>query len=84
MSEIYPCLSCAGEVRPRQEGVQCDVCNRWQHRTCGTGVSRLEYLEACALGNLEYTCYWCQDPTQNVLGKLKGIFFNEYLQYMKI
>ena len=31
------CLRCNSTVRPRQEAMQCDNCQRWQHRVCGTG-----------------------------------------------
>ena len=28
---------CNSIVRPRQEALQCDGCQRWQHRICNTG-----------------------------------------------
>ena len=31
------CIACTLEVRPRQEALQCDRCDAWQHRTCDTG-----------------------------------------------
>ena len=31
------CITCHEPVRPRQEGIQCDGCGYWNHRTCGTG-----------------------------------------------
>ena len=34
----YPCIRCRKDVRPRQEALQCDGCDNWQHRTCGTGI----------------------------------------------
>ncbi|XP_063416572.1 uncharacterized protein LOC134698568 [Mytilus trossulus] len=34
--EVYMCISCDREVRPIQHAVSCDVCERWQHRLCGT------------------------------------------------
>ena len=34
MSDI--CISCNTVVTPRQHAVSCDVCDRWQHRICGT------------------------------------------------
>ena len=39
----YPCLSCSSNVRARQEALCCDGCDRWQHRACGTGISRQDY-----------------------------------------
>ena len=44
------CTSCSNPVRPRQEGLQCDGCNRWQHRTCHTGISRETYRAAVQSG----------------------------------
>ena len=35
------CITCQQLVRPRQEGVQCDGCKRWNHRTCNTGMYQL-------------------------------------------
>lgn len=32
------CIECSTIVRRRQEAVTCDVCERWQHRTCNTGT----------------------------------------------
>ena len=40
------CISCQQQVRPRQEGLQCDDCLRWQHRTCSTGVLQSEFERA--------------------------------------
>ena len=37
----YPCIECNSEVRGRQEALQCEVCDRWQHRTCNTGMYML-------------------------------------------
>ena len=34
------CVSCDLVVRPRQEALQCDSYHGWQHRTCGTTISR--------------------------------------------
>jgi hypothetical protein len=30
------CIQCINQVRPRQEALQCEQCQRWQHRTCKT------------------------------------------------
>jgi hypothetical protein len=39
----FPCVLCYNDVRPRQHALECDSCLRWQHRTCGSGVTVLEY-----------------------------------------
>lgn len=72
MDDVPLCLACGNDVRPRQEAIQCDACERWQHRTCGTGITRRDYLAACKEGIIAYTCVWCADPTQDVLTKLTG------------
>ena len=38
-SAQYPCISCNREVRPRQQALLCDGCNKWQHRKCSSGSS---------------------------------------------
>ncbi|CAG2188854.1 unnamed protein product [Mytilus edulis] len=30
------CIQCQNVVRPRQEALQCDGCQKWQHRTCNS------------------------------------------------
>ncbi|KAK3576025.1 hypothetical protein CHS0354_014867 [Potamilus streckersoni] len=49
----YPCIRCTKEVTTRQQAVECDCCHRWQHRTCGTGISLKVYKEALKLGRLQ-------------------------------
>ena len=31
------CIACHKEVDGRRHSISCDVCERWQHRLCGTG-----------------------------------------------
>ena len=35
------CILCKEAVRERQQGVQCDGCLKWNHRTCDTGKFRI-------------------------------------------
>ena len=35
-------------VRPRQQALQCDDCDRWQHRVCKTGLSQRRYRQLVA------------------------------------
>lgn len=54
------CIAFATSVRPRQEAVQCDGCNKWQHRTCNTGISRADYRTAVQSGaDLDWLCFQC-------------------------
>ncbi|KAH3818585.1 hypothetical protein DPMN_120307 [Dreissena polymorpha] len=57
----YPCVGCGKEVRPRQHAVDCDWCNRWQHRKCGTDITQTAYREAMRLGEVTYVCRPCID-----------------------
>ena len=45
------CITCNLPVGARQEGVQCDGCLLWNHRTCNTGITRPEYRKAVKEGN---------------------------------
>lgn len=54
------CIQCSHPVRPRQEGLECDVCSRWQHRTCNTGITQREYRAAVREGhNIAWSCQPC-------------------------
>ena len=45
----------------RQEGLLCDGCNRWNHRTCNTGVSRTQYREAIRNDvDIDWQCKDCR------------------------
>ena len=37
MEQPYPCIKCKKEVWPWQEALQCDSCEKWQHRTSQIG-----------------------------------------------
>ncbi|CAC5405620.1 unnamed protein product [Mytilus coruscus] len=39
----YPCVLCDQQVRPRQHALQCEDCDKWQHRLCSTGISITDY-----------------------------------------
>ena len=57
------CISCQQPVRPRQQGLQCESCHRWQHRTCNTGVSQSEYRHAVKTGaSIDWRCLTCDCP----------------------
>ncbi|XP_068717576.1 uncharacterized protein [Montipora capricornis] len=56
------CNVCNFAVRPRQEGLQCDGCYRWQHRTCDTGISRAQYRAAVRSGEgIDWSCQVCME-----------------------
>ena len=55
----FPCVICYNDVRPRQHALECDSCQSWQHRTCGSGVTVLEYRNWT--DDQEYICSVCRD-----------------------
>ena len=60
MSNHDLCAECYKPVRPRQEGLQCDGCFTWQHRTCNTGILQREYREAVKSGQeIDWHCKNC-------------------------
>ena len=60
------CIVCGKLVRPRQEALLCEGCERWQHRTCETGVSQLDYREAVRSGeSIDWRCVDCENPILN-------------------
>ena len=59
-TEADRCAECYLPVRPRQEGLQCDGCFTWQHRTCKTGILQREYREAVKEGrDIDWRCKFC-------------------------
>lgn len=63
------CIQCLVPVRARQEGLLCDMCGRWQHRKCNTGVSRADYWAAVKSGiSIDWKCNTCtftDEPTSH-------------------
>ena len=56
----YPCISCNQEVTQCGEGLLCEGCSRWQHRTCNTGVSRQQYRNAIRTNcDIVWQCTQC-------------------------
>ena len=61
------CISCNLEVTYRQEGLQCSGCDRWQHRRCGTGITRNQYREANRTGGfIDWDCEECRAAVPQV------------------
>ena len=56
----YPCIECKRPVKKQQEGIFCDGCNQWQHRTCNTRITRTEYRNAVKKGlDINWECNKC-------------------------
>jgi len=62
------CIYCSKTCRERQQSLQCDFCDRWQHRTCQTGISQDFYRKLSkGLEVLpDWKCYICSTPPGNV------------------
>ena len=55
------CVFCQRLARPRQEGLQCDKCQGWQHRACNTEITRSCYCKLCkGKLDLEWFCEECK------------------------
>ena len=55
------CIVCDQIVRPRQEALLCDGCERWQHRTCQTSIIQHDYREAVRSGgSINWHCEDCE------------------------
>ncbi|XP_033115449.1 uncharacterized protein LOC117115664 [Anneissia japonica] len=53
------CIECKEPVTERQEGVLCEECERWQHRVCGTRITREQYRQGMEDGYLDWSCNEC-------------------------
>ena len=70
MSAEDLCAECYMPVRPRQEGLQCDGCFTWQHRTCKTGISQREYRKAVKSGeDINWRCKYCMLTNDSAISR---------------
>ena len=68
------CVVCKRLVRRRQEAFQCDVCDHWQHRTCGTGITRAFYNKINKQPELMafWSCKNCQVPVASCSNRVNS------------
>ena len=59
MPPRFPCLICSRGVRGNSLAISCDVCAKWCHIRCGTGITRDEYLQMTRSGAFSWTCTSC-------------------------
>ena len=71
MSARDTCVVCNDGVRPRQEALQCDACDRWQHRKCQTGISRDDYRRLVR-GDLDVFMWRCRDCSIVIPGPVES------------
>ena len=67
-TEADRCAESYLPVRPRQDGLQCDGCFTWQHRTCKTGILQREYREAVKEGrDIDWRCKFCTHAVDSAI-----------------
>ncbi|OAF64296.1 hypothetical protein A3Q56_07923 [Intoshia linei] len=58
-------LQCSKTISNRQQTLQCETCERWQHRTCDTSITQAEYRRAVRGETiLAYVCNRCIQVAQ--------------------
>ena len=66
MSDL--CIRCKKTVSSQQEAIQCDGCDRWQHRICGTNITRKDYRTAVRSGQgIDWRCEDCANMSAGYL-----------------
>ena len=64
-AQLVQCIVCNQQVSSRQHGLQCDQCNRWQHRICNSGIDIATYRRAVSgLIELDWKCTDCSVEVQ--------------------
>ena len=65
-SEIMvDCVFCHQQVTSLDEAIDCDVCHRWQHRVCETGIERSLYQRAVRGDtSISFTCFLCSNSEE--------------------
>ena len=69
------CVVCSSKVRPRQEGLQCDGCNSWQHHVCQSGITRSDYRRLMKQEFFSWYCSNCSipNPTHSMSDRSLGL-----------
>ena len=66
------CIECQNVVNERDQAVQCEECELWQHLNCGTGITLSEFQATVESGEgIEWVCGPClqavnEDPVDQV------------------
>ena len=82
-AQIINCITCKEPVRPRQQGLQCDGCFRWNHRVCNTGISLEVYRAAVREGaEIEWQCEFCQHSNADTT-RFRFFFFSDDRGYLR-
>jgi len=66
MPSKYPCIVCTRSVRSNSLAVCCDICDKWCHISCGTAISREDYITLVEKAdNFAWTCTKCTQYDDN-------------------
>ena len=69
------CIHCQHPVRAKQQGIQCDGCLKWNHRTCNTGISQQQYRAAVRAGaEILWFCPLCRPDPVAESSRVSGEF----------
>ena len=76
LSMDFSCIICELDISNSDIAIDCDECHRWNHLSCGTGISLLEYREMMNGNlNLGWKCRNC-----NIINSRPSSFFGEINQ----
>ena len=71
-SKSADCRVCGKAVSARQQALECDQCQRWVHRLCGTEMSQKAYRDVIRLlkdgGKFSWTCRHCNLSANSTSG----------------
>ncbi|CAC5364718.1 unnamed protein product [Mytilus coruscus] len=62
----YPCVLCDQQVRPRQHALQCEDCDKWQHRLCNTAAWSAIKTVFPTAEKKGCSFHWCQAVMRKV------------------
>ena len=67
-AQVSQYIRCEESVGARQQALQCDGCEKWQHRTCGSGISQKDYRSAVRSGqDIDWRCDDCLNMSAGFL-----------------
>ena len=68
MSVQDSCICCNEPVRARQQGLQCNGCEKWQHHTCDSGILQTVYQMAVKCKqDVDWRCQECVNISAGIL-----------------
>ncbi len=53
----------------QQEALLCEGCQYWQHRMCGSGITKMQYQKAVKLRqDIDWVCNQCKQNENETVG----------------